>query len=209
MKRSLKKYLCLVLAVVMVMGMSVTAFAQEPNKDTASSEAHRGVTIETTEEYRDQVFDETMAQIMSSLESQSVEKGPQYHYKTEYYSYQYKTVGGYAGNQAAGGYRFQTGGGFGYSESGGPSVSGSVSLSLPAPYNFVSFSVNLGNNSSSGKFVTVPNTTDYFKLYVSKVVEVRPYAVYRARSGTENWELDSVGGVPITYSVNAYAKKVS
>ena len=47
-----------------------------------------------------------------------------------------------------------------------------------------------------------------FKLYVSKKMEIRPYAVYRAKSGTQNWELYSVGGVPVTYSVNAYAKKV-
>ena len=146
---------------------------------------------------------------MSKIEEdESGTKGPKYHYKTEYLSYKYKTVGGYAGNQNAGGYRFQTGGGFWYSDSGGPSVSGSISLSFPAPFNVIQFSVSLGNKSSSGQFVTVPNTTDYFKLYVSKKMEIRPYAVYRAKSGTQNWELYSVGGVPVTYSVNAYAKKV-
>lgn len=209
MERSIKKCLCVLLTVILTLGLSVTVFAQDADKSSESNDPSSGMIIETTTEQRDQQFDRMMAQIMLSFETNTATKGPQYHYKTENHSYQYKTVSGYAGNQVAGGYRFQTGGGFWYSESGGPSISGSISLSLPSPYNFVSFSVNLGNNSSSGRFVTVPNTTDYFKLYVSKVVEVRPYAVYRARSGTENWELYSVGAVPITYSINAYAKKVS
>ena len=60
-------------------------------------------------------------------------------FKYEHFDYQYKTLKGYAGNQLSGGYKFPTGGGFYFSDSGGPNVSGSVSLSLPAPYNFVFF----------------------------------------------------------------------
>lgn len=170
--------------------------------------AANAITIETSIEERDQYFAQEMAKVVAGLEKGNGERGPKYHYKTVHYPYQYKTVGGYAGNQVSGGYKFPTGGGFWFSDSGGPAVSGSLSLSLPAPYNVVSFSVNLGRNSSSGSFVAVPTTTHYYKLYTSKVLEVRPYAVYRAKSGTQNWELDHVGCVSVVYSVTTYAKRV-
>ena len=108
-----------------------------------------------------------------------------------------------------GGYKFPTGGGFYFSDSGGPNVSGSVSLSLPAPYNFVSISVGLGNRSTtSGLYVTVPNKTDYFKLYVEKEMEVRPYAIYKQNKHTREYELYDVGAVSVLYKLSAYAKKV-
>ena len=190
MKKHALKMFSMILFVVMA--FSTNVFAADVNSDhgnffdEVSNYEESGIVIKTTKEERDQQFNRAMQQIMSKIEEdESGTKGPKYHYKTEYLSYKYKTVGGYAGNQNAGGYRFQT-----------------------APFNVIQFSVSLGNKSSSGQFVTVPNTTDYFKLYVSKKMEIRPYAVYRAKSGTQNWELYSVGGVPVTYSVNAYAKKV-
>lgn len=203
----MKRVITLALSIIMIMSFGTTAFAEE-SINSNKSVLDECCRIQTSEEDRNQQFENAMEQILSELDEESGERGPKYHYRYEYYPYQYRTVGGYAGNQVAGGYRFPTGGGFWYTDSGGPSVSGSISLSLPAPYNFVSFSVNLGRKSSSGQFVTVPNTTDYFKLYISKVIEVRPYAIYIARSGTQNWELYMVGGVPITYSITAYAKKV-
>jgi hypothetical protein len=39
-------------------------------------------------------------------------------------------------------------------------------------------------------------------------MEIRPYVIYRARSGTPKWELYLVGGVPVTDRVTAMAKKV-
>ena len=56
----------------------------------------------------------------------------------------------------------------------------------------------------------VPNTVDYFLLYVEKELEVAPYAVYRKRSGAANteWELYSVGGVVVDTYASYYAKKV-
>ena len=171
-------------------------------------QAYAGYSIITSKEERDLKFEKEMKQIISELESDAGEKGSKYHYKAEYLPYQYKTVSGYAGNQIPGGYRFSTGGGFWYTETGGPSIPVSISLSLPSPYNVLSLNVKLGKNSNSGQFVTAPNTTDYFKLYVDKTVEIRPYAVYRTESGTESWQLYTTGGVTVTYSVNAYAKKV-
>ena len=79
------------------------------------------------------------------------------------------------------------------------------------PFDFISLSTNLGSRStSSGIYVPVPNTVDYFLLYVEKELEVAPYAVYRKRSGAANteWELYSVGGVVVDTYASYYAKKV-
>ena len=86
----------------------------------------------------------------------------------------YATGAGYAGNRSISGTRFPTGGGFFWSGSGGPSVSASVSFGITP----ISIGISLGNSSSSGKFVTVPNTTNYFKLRVQKTNKVVQTAVY-------------------------------
>lgn len=78
-----------------------------------------------------------MAKVMEQLEGPTLTRDNKERFKYEHFDYQYKTLKGYAGNQLSGGYKFPTGGGFYFSDSGGPNVSGSVSLSLPAPYNFV------------------------------------------------------------------------
>ena len=57
--------------------------------------------------------------------------------------------------------------------------------------------------------VDVLNTTDHFKLYVGKEVEVRPYRVEKRLPGIGNeWGFDSYGVVYVTVGVTAYAKKV-
>lgn len=202
MKRFFIFFLSFVTVLTCIGGTSLAA-------DVGSNTENLSLLYTTTKEERDQIFDAKMKELMDQLNSNIETRGPKYHYKSEQLPYKYKKVQGYAGGQLSGGYRFQTGGGFYYSESGGPDISGSVSLSLPAPFNFVSFSTNLGKKGSSGRFVTVPNTRDYFKLYVEKTVEVRPFVVYKKRSGTEGtWQIDHVGAVPMPYSINAYAKKV-
>ncbi len=79
-----------------------------------------------------------------------------------------------------------------------------VAISIPV----ISISVNLGEKGASGTWVSVPTTTSYYELYVSKVIEVRPYITYRARPGTDDWEFVSAGVVNMPYSVTAYARKV-
>lgn len=98
-------------------------------------------------------------------------------YKHEYGRTAYPSTSGYAGNQPSRGTKFPTGGGFYYSDRGGPSSS--ISVSFPKPYDNISFSVDLGNSSTSGVFVNAPNKTDYFKLHVTKEYEVKPYIIYR------------------------------
>ena len=58
----------------------------------------------------------------------------------------------------------------------------SLNVSFPAPYDLISVSVTLGSVGSSGVFVLAPDTTHYFKLYVSKKVRVQPYVVYYTNS---------------------------
>ena len=99
-----------------------------------------------------------------------------YHYEMVYGTPVTRTVSGYVDSGGPGGTRFATGGGFYYSESGNPT---SVSVSFIAPYGLISVSVNLGKASSSGQFVFVPDTTNYYKLFVSKEVEIKPYVIYQ------------------------------
>ena len=177
-------------------------------QDNENSEANM-IVITTSKEERDKQFNDAMAKVMEQLEGPTLTRDNKERFKYEHFDYQYKTLKGYAGNQLSGGYKFPTGGGFYFSDSGGPNVSGSVSLSLPAPYNFVSISVGLGNRSTtSGLYVTVPNKTDYFKLYVEKEMEVRPYAIYKQNKNTREYELYDVGAVSVLYKLSAYAKKV-
>ena len=88
----------------------------------------------------------------------------------------YATASGYAGNQPSYGTRFPTGGGFYWSNGGGPTVSVSVSFSVPSTP--ISVGISLGNSSSSAKFVTVPNTVNYFKLKSERTYKVVQNAVY-------------------------------
>lgn len=205
----MKKITSLILAMAMVFSLSAQVFAlNDDMQDNENSEANM-IVITTSKEERDKQFNDAMAKVMEQLEGPTLTRDNKERFKYEHFDYQYKTLKGYAGNQLSGGYKFPTGGGFYFSDSGGPNVSGSVSLSLPAPYNFVSISVGLGNRSTtSGLYVTVPNKTDYFKLYVEKEMEVRPYAIYKQNKHTREYELYDVGAVSVLYKLSAYAKKV-
>lgn len=181
--------------------MAETSFAAETTE--------KQVLYCTTGEERDRIFEAEMEKVMAELNQQSIAKGPQYHYKSENLEYQYKTAGGFAGNQVRDGYRFPTGGGFFYSEDGGPQITLNINFEIPRLPE-TSVSVGLGMKKDTlGQFVSVPNTTDYFKLYVEKEVEIRPYVVYRKRSGMDGeWEVDHTGAVPIVVSVALSAEKV-
>lgn len=112
---------CLVIVLTCV--FSISAYASKN-----STEA-KGICITTTEAERDAAFEEAMRKILNNIEKEnSLARGPKYHYKTVYKTYKYKTLSGYAGNQVKGGYKFPTGGGFYFTDSGGPTVSGTVSV---------------------------------------------------------------------------------
>lgn len=121
-----------------------------------------------------------------------------------------RTASGYPGNQDSNGYRFNTGGGFYWSEGGGPTVS--LGISFPSPYDFVSISVPLGNYGSSGYFVTVPNTIDRFKLYVEQYFSIQPYNIYKrtydVNTHSYYWKLVSKNHTKTRLGFDAYARKV-
>jgi len=130
-----------------------------------------------------------------------------YIYTSEVVSIKTKVVSGYAGNQLSGGYQFPTGGGFFFSDSGGPEVSGSINFDTPVK--IVSFSVGLGNKGTTGQYITAPNKTDYFKLYVSKTVEIRQVNIYRQITENSPKILDSIGYPQSVIKMSLSAKKVS
>lgn len=99
-------------------------------------------------------------------------------YKTEYGTSKIAAAEGFAGGQGSAGNRFPSGGGFWHTDSGGPSVS--VSVSFPKPFQSVSVSINLGVSGTTGTYYNVePDDKNFYKLYVEKEYEVTPYVIYR------------------------------
>ena len=199
-----KRALTLLLALAMCLSLCTPVMAEEVTPE-------RTIVYTTTAEERDAIFEAEVEKALAALSNGSARE-VRYQYKSENLTdkYKIKTVGGFAGNQVQNGYRFPTGGGFYFSDVGGPTVQGSVNLGLPKPFDTVSFTVTLGTRSTvSGLVVNAPNTTDYFKLYVEKEVEARPYKVYKRLPGNGNaWEFDRYGVVYVTVGVVAYEKKV-
>lgn len=121
---------------------------------------------------------------------------------------QRKVFGGFAGNQPPGGNRFATGGSFYWLDSGGPSATVSVGLTgWDGLWKLISVSVSLGTSSSSGKIVDVPNTVDYFKLYIEKTYDCKPYITYCTDSFGVTTEYGRYVS-KILFNQNQYAVKV-
>lgn len=124
-------------------------------------------------------------------------------WKVEWGSVKKQTFKGYAGNQPTKDTKFPTGGGFYYSDAGGPTVT--LSVAFPSPYGTMKVSATLGNSAKSGRWVEVPTKTAYYKLYVEKVYEVKPYITYQKVNG--KWKKYTSGSNQSLYSVTASAKK--
>lgn len=130
-------------------------------------------------------------------------------YTTEVMATKYITLSGYAGNQSVGGTKFPTGGGFFWADSGGPVISGSLSFTFPTKY--VDVSVGLGistDNPMFGKWVSVPNSYDYFKLYVEKTMEVKHINIYRQERAGSPKVLYMTTYPSTQYRESCYARKV-
>lgn len=140
--------------------------------------------------------------------------GPKYSYKTEYLPTQKKTVSNYASNQLSGGvYLSNSGDGIYYVAEGGASVTVGVSVALPKPYNALSFSASVGkvkDNAVSGYVKTLgKQKPGYYKLYLHKTYEVRPFVVYRKpKIGSGGWKIYSADCVAKYVSVRAELKRV-
>ena len=199
-----RKGMAIFVAFLTLLSMTSVAFAGTNTPDEHSALRENNFVLEKSSDLQKEV-DKI---IENDIKNNNTVKGPRYKYKAVYLSPVYTNIGGYAGNQLPGGYQFSTGGGFYYSPAGGPTVSGSITVSLPAPYNVCSFSINLGNTGSFGTFVKVPSTVGYYKLYVVKTMKVVPYKVFRARVGTNNWQYYSAGSGVSLYDSDQYAVRV-
>lgn len=227
MKRIFKRFASFLIALTLVLSVSVPCSAfTYPTKASGEIDPHvydvckemEGWTefVAIPDEEWNRMCDQNLEIVVEQIGNLPTDDGIElrqnrYKYRTEYLDYEYKTVSGYAGNQSApGGYRFETGGGFYYEDSGGPDASTSINLTLPKPWDVISVSANLGIRSSGvkGVLVEVPNTTDYFKLYITKVLKIRPYIVYEAPIGTEDWSIYVVSTITQTYNVSYRAVPV-
>lgn len=135
-----------------------------------------------------------------TIEPMAQERGPQYVYKTEYLPVQRTTVGDYAANQLPEGvYLSNPGDSINYTLNGGTQVTGGVSISLPPPYNFVSFGASIGRitaNSVGDYSKTLGNLpAGYYRLYIEKTYEISPYVTYVKHAGAQytEWEIERVG----------------
>lgn len=199
-----RKGMAIFVALLTLLSMTSVAFADTNSSDEHSALRENNFVLEKSSDLQKEV-DKI---IENDIKNNNTIKGPRYKYKTVYLSPIYTNVSGYAGNQLPGGYQFPTGGGFYYSPEGGPTVSGSITVSLPAPYNICSFSINLGTNGSFGTLIYAPSTTGYYKLYVVQTMKVVPYKVLRARVGTNNWQFYVGGSGSSLYKSNQYAVRV-
>ena len=146
-----KRALTLLLALAMCLSLCTPVMAEEVTPE-------RTIVYTTTAEERDAIFEAEVEKALAALSNGSARE-VRYQYKSENLTdkYKIKTVGGFAGNQVQNGYRFPTGGGFYFSDVGGPTVQGSVNLGLPKPFDTVSFTVTLGTRSTvSGLWLMPP-----------------------------------------------------
>ncbi|MFR2531454.1 MAG: hypothetical protein ACLS8L_08345 [Anaerovoracaceae bacterium] len=193
-----RKVICSLLILILTISSGLVVFGNSVYSETNHGEY--AVVNQKSKSEIENEFEKILSEINQSYESLPVTRGPAYEYKTVYETSkkQYKTISGFAGNQYRDGTKFKPGGGFYYSSSGGPKIS--FSLNIPSPYGKMSFSVGLGNSSSTGEFVEVPDSVYYYKLYVTKDVEIRPYTTYRRTKGSSSWSVYVRGAVPVTVS---------
>ncbi len=151
----------------------------------------------------DEIIDELKKEDMAHAQSVG-----DHIYTTEVVQVKYKKLEGYAGGQPSTGTRFRYGGGFFWKDSGGPTVSGQVTFSVP--YKLVNVSVTLGTTSDSETqyIVLVPNTYEHFKLYVEKTMEVRQVNVYKQITPNSPKQLVEIRYPSTLYRLDLYAKAV-
>ncbi|MEG0076550.1 hypothetical protein [Anaerorhabdus sp.] len=201
----LMKYL--LCAFIMLTCIAPSVLAEEDENYTIDE-----VIIYQSNLSRDEIEESLIKQIdleVQSLTSKHDENGllrARPTYETVYGTTQRVDYTGKCGNQnLPGGRQFPTGGGFYFSDQGGPTLS--VSVGFPAPYNLIGFSVSFGNSSTSGIFVNAPNKVDYFLLYSKMTYDVKPYVVYETDS-FGNKKVYSRNVVKTLYRSSAYAQKV-
>lgn len=131
----------------------------------------------------------------------TVQRGPQYHYKSIPLESTETSARNLAAGQDRGGAYFSKTTRIHYSLSGGLSTTASVTVNLPKPYNCISFSVDIGRKASGVSEYCVGledgQSPGNYYLMITKYYDVDPYVVYRKRAGAadidENWVIDHTG----------------
>ena len=204
----MKRLCCVALALLMTLSLCVTpSFANSNNESLLP---------DISNEIAASMFNGTVS-TLSAVSALPIDDivlygSNDYVYKTEYLPKKQIVLSGFAGGNKPGGDRFQTGGGFWFTDKNGPSVSGGLTLNYLGKLKLISVSVSLGQAGSSGKYVAVPDTEHYFKLYIEKTVEVTPYITYKRLKGNAHandpWTVYNEGHTQKVVRVNQYAKQV-
>ena len=186
----MKKVFCVVLSLALLYTCIPFATATDSNSPAPQELPAYFINGENkTQEEIDREVEAYIDSLMASLneaDTANVSPRVQTYYKSlTLDTIEDQPVSGSPGNQLEEGYCFSTGGGFYYSEDGGPTESLSFSVSLPfgaGPFS-ISVGVGLGNKADTfGTYVSAPDKTSYWKLYVTKHVDVIPIAVYEVDS---------------------------
>ncbi len=126
-----------------------------------------------------------------------------YYYKTVDLGTYRTSVRGLPDGQDPGGHEFKSSTRIHYSLDSGKKISGGINVALPVPYNWISFSVNIGTTDGVGYSEGLDDDKDQepgiYYLMITKYYDANAYAVYRRRVGTadtpENWVIDHTGVV--------------
>ena len=120
----------------------------------------------------------------------------------------YADAYGLAGNQPAGGVRFESGGSFYWKDSGGPTVSISVGFSGVVVPISVSLGISTGATNKPGYVINVPDTINYYKLYVTKTMKVLKVNYYLVDTITGEKTYYSTGYPSELYRLSFTTEKV-
>lgn len=161
------------------------------------------------QEIRDANFQQQIEHQINAIQNSiSTLRDDRYHtYYNETVETQIKTVSGFAGQQPSGGVQFETGGSFYWKDSGGPEVNFSVTFS--APVKVIDLSVGLGISAKSSDsvayIVNVPASSGFYKLHVTKNMEVRHVIIWETdtRTGVTKKYMDMYPSTLQSYSLGA------
>lgn len=201
----MKRFTAMLLASLLCLALCVPAVADEKSEK---------IVYTVPEEVIDAQYEKQMTAIINEIKaSRTTRGGDDYYYileETGQKTYT-RSVGGFAGNQLPGGYRFRTGGAFYWTNSGGPTVSTSVTIGgtvVPVSVSFGISSISEGTGST-GEVVYVPDTDNYYKLYITKIMEVRVTDIYEVERATGKRTLYKRTYPAFDYKADLEARKVS
>lgn len=211
MKRRIR-IVSLLLSLVMCSTQCIPAFASSESIGRVSDIPHTTIYMDVrsmTSEERDCAFQNHMSEATAAVLAQHGTRGNLGYTDTNYGSTTRHTVKGYPGDQPPGGYSYgPQGGAVHFTQTGGPTVSISISASIPN-YISINIAIPLGamTEVETGYSCNIPGSPQsapvYYKVYEQKVVEVTPYVVYWRQTSLDEWQVAGTGEVVETISIRA------